>query len=60
VHLTESDPGDPAHLELQIEYHGQAFTGRIRCDDPAFLPPLHAQLRGCVGHSVQDIGSLEI
>ncbi|HTX53865.1 MAG TPA: hypothetical protein VMD08_10655 [Candidatus Baltobacteraceae bacterium] len=60
VHLTGSDPGDPAHLELQIEYRGQAFTGRICCDDPTFLQPLHAQLRGYVGHSVQDIGSLEI
>jgi hypothetical protein len=60
VQLAAPDSKSPAHLELQIEYGGQAFTGRICCDDATFLQPLHTQLLGCIGHSMQDIGSLEI
>ncbi len=60
VQMIGPDQLGPARLEMNVEYRGHEFMGLVFCDDPAFLRLLHEQLRGWVGRSVQDIGSLDV
>ena len=54
------DPTAAARVQLRIAHDGNEFWGFIPCDDPVLLSRLYAKLKGCIGRTMQEIGSLDI
>jgi len=45
---------------LTIEYEGLQYFGIMHFDDPKFCEDVHILLQSKVGHSVKDIGGLDL
>jgi hypothetical protein len=49
-----------SYLFLTIEYEGLQYFGIMHFDDPKFCEDVHILLQSKVGHSVKDIGGLDL
>ena len=49
-----------SYLFLTIEYEGLQYFGIMHFDDPKFCEDLHVLLQSKVGHSIKDIGGLDL
>jgi hypothetical protein len=54
------DPTAAARVQLRIEHDGNEFWAFVPSDDPVLLSRLYAKLKQCIGHSMCDIGSLDL
>lgn len=45
---------------LTAEYEGNTHTGALPSDDPTFLERLYERLNQSLGHSLSEVGDLEI
>jgi len=54
-------PPDPDHLNIEIKYQGNTFSGAVRSDDPDFIAVLCTEFNDhCVGMTIQDIGDRDV
>jgi hypothetical protein len=54
------DPTAAARVQLRIEHDGNEFWAFVPSDDPVLLSRLYAKLKDCIGHSMGEVGSLDL
>jgi hypothetical protein len=60
VKILTGNRSQPDCLHIEIEFHGNAFSGLLKVDDTTVLPKLRTFFQSHKGEELNVIGGLEI
>jgi hypothetical protein len=60
IKFLTGDHSQPDRLYIEIEFHGNAFSGLLKVDDTTVLPKLYTFFQSHKGEELKVIGGLEI